>query len=157
MMQLKIMALSFDYLSLLWEDFYLLQMLLRNFLLWSRHQLAFLWIRDIISQDCNRSETQIFTQWTKIGFCWYSDQIRPRDPPKIAWDLRSRGDFVQQLFVSSLPVSCLDLQSPRNSWFSCDPRVWTLDHKTYLSLISVLLPGMAAESRVTLKAHGEHL
>ena len=117
MMQLKIMALSFDYLSLLWEDFYLLQMLLRNFLLWSRHQLAFLWIRDIISQDCNRSETQIFTQWTKIGFCWYSDQIRPRDHPKIAWDLRSRGDFVPQLFVSSLPVSCLDLQSPRNSWF----------------------------------------
>ena len=141
MMQLKIMALSFDYLSLLWEDFYLLQMLLRNFLLWRRQQLAFLWMRDIISQDCNRSETQMFTQWPKIGFCWYSDQIRPRDHPKIAWDLRSRGDFVPQLFVSSLPVSCLDLQSPRNSWFSCDPRVWTLDHKTYLSLISVLLPG----------------
>ena len=151
MMQLKIMALSFDYLSLLWEDFYPIQMLLRNFLLWRRHQLAFLWMRDIISQDCNRSETQIFTQWTKIGFCWYSDQIRPRDHPKIAWDLRSRGDFGPQLFVSSLPVSCLDLQSPRNSWFSCDPRVWTLDHKTYLRLISVLLPGMAAESRVTLR------
>ena len=70
-------------------------------------------MRDIISQDCNRSETQIFTQWTKIGFCWYSDQIRPRDHPKIAWDLRSRGDFVQQLFVPALPVSCLDLASLR--------------------------------------------
>ena len=106
------------------------QMLLRNFLLWRGHQLAFLWMRDIISQDCNRSETQIFTQWTKIGFCWYSDQIRPRDHPKIAWDLRSRGDFVQQLFVPALPVSCLDLASLL--WFSCDPYVWTLDHSLYL-------------------------
>ena len=79
-----------------------------------RHQLPFLWMRDLISQDCNRSETQIFTQWTKIGFCWYTDQIRP----KIASDPRSWADFVQTWFVPRSPrFLSWSHYSPRNSWF----------------------------------------
>ena len=106
-----------------------------------------------MSQDCNRSEPQIFTQWTKIGFCWYTNHKSGPWSARNSQDLRSSPDFVHQLFVPALfPFPVLISRIPRP-----DPQSLALDHITYLSLILVLLPGISGESQVTLMAHGEHL
>ena len=106
-----------------------------------------------MSQDCNRSEPQIFTQWTKIGFCWYTNHKSGPGSARNSQDPRSSADFVHQLFVPALfPFPVLISRIPRP-----DPQSLALDHITYLSLILVLLPGISGESQVTLMAHGEHL
>ena len=71
---------------------------------------SFLWMWDIISQDCNRSETQMFTQWSKIGFCWYTGITNPapRSPSinsRSAQDRRSRPPPLFLHFLSWSPLS----------------------------------------------------
>ena len=91
---------------------------------WRQQLASFLWMRDIMSQDCNRSEPQIFTQWTKIGFCWYTNHKSGPGSARNSQDLRSTADFVHQLFVPALfpfPVLISDPPSLTTSRIS----VWS--------------------------------